>query len=213
MSDAITPTLAPDEKLHGFTVQAVTPVPEVRAVFYQAVHDGTGARVIHLHTEDRENLFSVTFPTPPDDDAGAPHILEHSVLSGSEKFPVRDPFFEMFKISMATFINAMTAWDNTCYPVASNVKQDLFNLAEVYLDAIFHPLLTEDTFKREGHHLAPADPQHPLGDLAITGIVYNEMKGSSPIRSRASTVPSRAPYFRTRSTARSRAAIPRRSPT
>ena len=80
-------------------------------------------------------------------------------------------------MSMATFINAMTSADHTYYPVASNVKKDLFNLAEVYFDAVFHPLLTEDTFRREGHHLAPANPEEPTGDLKITGIVYNEMKG------------------------------------
>ncbi|MEI6972509.1 MAG: insulinase family protein, partial [bacterium] len=116
-------------------------------------------------------------PTPPLDDTGLPHIIEHSVLSGSAKYPVRDPFFEMARMSMATFINAMTGYDCTYYPVASNVKQDLFNLADVYFDAVFHPLLSESTFKREAHHLAPADPSNPTGDLTVNGVVYSEMKG------------------------------------
>lgn len=91
---------------------------------------------------------------------------------------MRDPFFEMLKMSPATFINAMTGYDCTYYPVSSKVKQDLFNLAEVYFDAVFHPLLEENTFKREGHHLAPIDPENPQAGLTVTGIVYNEMKGA-----------------------------------
>ena len=170
--------LHPGEHLHGFEVKAVTPIEELRAVTIELAHQHSGARLLHIYTNDTENLFSINFPTPPADDTGVPHILEHAVLAGSHKFPVKEPFFEMIKMSMATFINAMTSSDFTCYPVSSNVKKDLFNLAEVYFDAVFHPLLTENTFKREGHHLAPADPADPTGDLKITGIVYNEMKGA-----------------------------------
>ena len=169
--------LRPGEQLHGFAVKAVTPIDELRAVTIELAHQQSGARLLHLYTSDTENLFSINFPTPPSDDTGVPHILEHAVLAGSEKYPVKEPFFEMIKMSMATFINAMTTSDHTYYPVASNVKKDLFNLAEVYFDAVFHPLLTEETFKREGHHLAPVDPENPTGDLKVTGIVYNEMKG------------------------------------
>ena len=169
--------LRPGEQLHGFEVKAVTPIDELRAVTIELAHQHSGARLLHLYTNDTENLFSINFPTPPSDDTGVPHILEHAVLAGSQKYPVKEPFFEMIKMSMATFINAMTSSDHTYYPVASNVKKDLFNLAEVYFDAVFHPLLTEETFKREGHHLAPADPEDPTGDLKVTGIVYNEMKG------------------------------------
>ena len=170
--------LRPGEQLHGFEVKAVTPIEELRSVNIELAHQHSGARLLHLYTNDTENLFSINFPTPPSDDTGVPHILEHAVLAGSHKFPVKEPFFEMIKMSMATFINAMTSSDFTCYPVSSNVKKDLFNLAEVYFDAVFHPLLTENTFKREGHHLAPVDPDDPTGDLKITGIVYNEMKGA-----------------------------------
>lgn len=169
--------LRPGEQLHGFEIKAVTPIEELRAVTIELAHQHSGARLLHLYTNDTENLFSINFPTPPSDDTGVPHILEHAVLAGSEKYPVKEPFFEMIKMSMATFINAMTSSDHTYYPVASNVKKDLFNLAEVYFDAVFHPLLTEETFRREGHHLAPANPEDPTGDLKITGIVYNEMKG------------------------------------
>lgn len=169
--------LQPGEQLHGFEVKAVTPIEELRAVKIELAHQHSGARLLHLYTNDTENLFSINFPTPPSDDTGVPHILEHAVLAGSQKYPVKEPFFEMIKMSMATFINAMTSSDHTYYPVASNVKKDLFNLAEVYFDAVFHPLLTEETFKREGHHLAPINPDDPTGDLKITGIVYNEMKG------------------------------------
>jgi hypothetical protein len=166
----------------GFIVRKTTPVPALRGTAIELEHEQSGARILHLHTEDTENLFSISIPTPPPDDTGVPHILEHSVLAGSLKFPVREPFFEMLKSSMATFINAMTGPDCTYYPVSSNVEKDLFNLAEVYFDAVFHPLLTEGTFMREGHHLAPANPAEPAGKLTVSGIVYNEMKGvfSSP---------------------------------
>jgi len=170
--------MAAGDRAHGFVVKAATPVDEVRAVAIELEHLRSGARVLHLHADDDENLFSISFPTPPPDDTGLPHILEHSVLSGSHNYPVRDPFFEMLKMSMATFLNAMTAADCTFYPVASNVKADLFNLASVYFDAVFHPLLTPETFRREGHHLAPADKSDPTGALTVNGIVYSEMKGA-----------------------------------
>ncbi|MDP9173743.1 MAG: insulinase family protein [Planctomycetota bacterium] len=176
------PLLEVDQSLNGFVVRRATPMPNLRSIAYELEHQKTGARILHLHNDDSENLFSVTFPTPPPDDTGVPHILEHSVLAGSQKYRVKDPFFEMIKCSMATFINAMTSSDHTAYPVASNVRQDFYNLAEVYWDAVFHPLLTEATFQREGHHLELANKDDPKSDLIIKGIVYNEMKGgrSSP---------------------------------
>jgi Zn-dependent M16 (insulinase) family peptidase len=167
-----------NDRIHGFLVKAITELSDLNLIAIQIEHIKSRARIIHLYTDDAENLFSINFPTPPPNDTGVPHIMEHAVLSGSRKFPVRDPFFEMVKMSMATFINAMTGWDCTYYPVASNVKQDLFNLAEVYFDAVFYPLLTEQAFKREAHHLAPIDKNQPTGELTINGIVYNEMKGS-----------------------------------
>lgn len=171
-------TLQPGQDVQGFIVRIAQPLAELRAAVYLLEHAATGARVLHVYCEDDENLFSVAFPTPPPDETGLPHILEHAVLAGSKKFPVREPFFEMIKISMATFINAMTGWDATYYPVSSNVKADLFNLAQVYFDAVFHPLLTEMTFRREGHHLSPVDKANPAAGLTVNGIVYNEMKGA-----------------------------------
>ncbi|MFW6367476.1 MAG: hypothetical protein ACOC0L_02305, partial [bacterium] len=162
----------------GFRVREVREVPGIRGVAYMFDHTATGAQFLHIHCDDPENLFSINFATPPPDDTGLPHILEHAVLAGSKRFPVREPFFEMIKMSMATFINAMTGWDCTSYPVCSNVPADLFNLSEVYFDAVFHPLLAETTFRREGHHLAPGDDQSPPQTLTINGIVYNEMKSN-----------------------------------
>ena len=164
------------QQLHGFEVKTITPIEELRAATIELAHNHSGARLLHLYTNDTENLFSINFPTPPSDDTGVPHILEHVVLSGSEKYPLKDPWFEMIKMSMITGISAYTAWDHTVYYAASNVRKDLFNWAEFYFDALFYPLLTEQTFKREGHHLAPANPEDPTGDLKITGIVYNETK-------------------------------------
>jgi len=166
-----------NDQIDGFLVKSITELNDMDLVAIQLEHQKSGARILHLYNDDAENLFSINFATPPQDDTGVPHIIEHSVLSGSKKFPVKEPFFEMVKMSMATFINAMTGWDCTYYPVASNVKQDLFNLAEVYFDAVFHPLLTEQTFKREAHHLVPVNEQDPTGELTINGVVYNEMKG------------------------------------
>ena len=161
----------------GFEVLQVAEVPECAAVAYGCRHAATGAALLHLQADDEENLFSITVPTPPEDDSGVAHILEHCVLGGSRAYPVRQPFFEMLKMSMGSFINAFTAPAHTSYPVASPVATDLFNLAAVYFDAVFHPLLTEDTFCREGHRLAPVDAADPQGALQATGIVYNEMKG------------------------------------
>jgi Zn-dependent M16 (insulinase) family peptidase len=180
MSQTPSLLLKPGQSLDGFQVRRSLPMPNVQSNLYELEHLATGAKILHLHNADAENLFCVTFPTPPSDDTGVPHILEHCVLGGSEKYAVKDPFFEMIKCSMATFINAMTASDYTVYPVASNVKQDFFNLADVYWDAVFHPTLLETTFQREGHHLEFLDGRE--SPLIIKGIVYNEMKGarSSP---------------------------------
>ncbi len=161
----------------GFRLVRLVPVPDVRGVAYQFEHLKTGARVLHLHSQDTENCFAVTFPTPPPDASGLPHILEHAVLGGSRKFPVREPFFEMVKMSMATFINAFTAQTFTSYPIATNVHKDYFNLVEVYLDAVFHPSITLQTFQREGHHWTLVDNGDVASALTVSGIVYNEMKG------------------------------------
>ena len=166
------------DRVLGFAVRRVTPLKNLRSTAYELEHLKTRARLLHVHNDDAENLFCIAFRTPPADDTGLPHILEHSVLAGSRRFPVKDPFVEMVKMSMATFINAMTYSDKTVYPVSSNVRQDFFNLAEVYCDAVFHPRLTEHTFKQEGHHLEFEKKNGSAGNLIVKGIVYNEMKGA-----------------------------------
>lgn len=174
--------LEPGQTVHGFSIQRVRPLPLQSCLAIEAVHESTGAQLLHLLADDDENLFAIAFKTPPPDDTGIPHILEHSVLGGSEKYPVKDPFVELLKMSMATFINAMTYDDRTVYPVASNVRKDFFNLMDVYCDAVLHPRITRQTLMQEGHHTALLDPADPSSPLTIKGIVYNEMKGaySSP---------------------------------
>jgi hypothetical protein len=176
------PVLATGDIHEGFRVHRVEPVEDIRVTAYLMEHEKTGARVLHLHSRDRENLFAVAFPTPPADSTGLPHILEHSVLAGSRTYPVKDAFNELMKGSLQTFINAFTYPDKTVYPVASQTSADFYNLARVYADLVFHPRLLPETFRQEGHHLEPADPDEPAGGLTVSGIVFNEMKGaySSP---------------------------------
>ncbi len=173
-----TVSFSPGQNLRGFTVTDVMPLPDLRVVAQQFRHEKSGARLLHLQTDDPENLFAVAFRTPPPDDTGLPHILEHSVLCGSQKYPVKDPFAVLLQISLATFLNAMTYPDKTVYPCASMNQKDFLNLMSVYCDAVFRPQLTEMFFKQEGHHLDFADPENPESPLTISGVVYNEMKGA-----------------------------------
>ncbi len=168
------------QQLHGFEVKAITPIDELRTVAIELLHPRSGARLLHLYTNDTRNWFSISPITPTLDDTGLQHILEHSVMCGSRNYPIKEVLFEMMKMSLATFdsTNAMNYIDHAFYYASSNVKKDLFNLAEVYFDSVFNPLLTEKTFKREGHHLEPADPDQSTGDLKINGIVYNEVKNN-----------------------------------
>lgn len=168
----------PGQVCSGFSIKKITPLPELAITAVEAEHEFSGARLLHLYADDDENLFALAFKTPPPDDTGIAHILEHAVLGGSGKYPVKEPFVEMLKMSMATFINAMTYPDKTVYPAASNVKKDFFNLFDVYFDAAFNAAITPVTLKQEGHHLAfdrPGDIESPL---TIKGVVYNEMKGA-----------------------------------
>ena len=171
-------TLKTGDILHGFQVLRVQAFEAIRVTAYEIEHQKTGAKVLHLHAFDRENLYAIGFRTPPYDSTGLPHILEHSVLSGSEKYPLKDVFKELMRSSMQTFINAFTYPDKTIYPVASQIKTDFFNLARVYTDLVLHPLMLRETFLQEGHHLEFSTPDDLSGDLIISGIVYNEMKGA-----------------------------------
>ena len=140
-------------------------------------HIKSGARVLLIKNDDPNKVFCVSFRTPPADDTGVPHILEHSTLCGSKKFPVKDPFVELIKSSLNTFINAFTAPDKTMYPVASCNLKDFKNLMEVYMDAVFYPnvYIHEEIFKQEGWHY---ELESPESDLIYNGVVYNEMKGA-----------------------------------
>jgi presequence protease len=162
----------------GFSVDSITEIPELNLTQWQLTHSATGARYVHLATADPNNLFAINFRTPPSDSTGVAHILEHTVLCGSERFPVRDPFFSMLKRSLNTFMNAMTANDWTSYPFASQNRKDFYNLMEIYLDATFFPLLRKQDFLQEGHRLEPKDLTDPRSGLHYQGVVYNEMKGA-----------------------------------
>ena len=144
-------------------------------------HKKTGARVALLSNDDENKVFAVGFRTPPENSTGVPHIIEHSVLCGSKEFPVKDPFVELVKGSLNTFLNAMTYSDKTVYPVASCNDKDFQNLMHVYLDAVFYPNIYQEKkiFMQEGWHYEMEDLDSPL---TYNGVVYNEMKGafSSP---------------------------------
>lgn len=162
-----------------FTLMQEKELPEVGGLAKLWKHKQSGAELLSILNQDENKCFGVSFYTPPEDSTGVAHILEHSVLCGSERYPVKEPFVELLKGSLQTFLNAFTFPDKTCYPVASTNLKDFYNLIDVYLDAVFHPRLTEDIFKQEGWHLDAQDNEQPW---TYKGVVYNEMKGvySSP---------------------------------
>ncbi|WP_111639801.1 insulinase family protein [Marinomonas shanghaiensis] len=141
-------------------------------------HTVTGAKHFHIASENDENVFLVGLKTVPMDSCGVAHILEHTVLCGSERFPVRDPFFMMIRRSLNTFMNAFTSSDWTAYPFASKNKKDFNNLLDVYLDAVFFSRLDELDFSQEGHRLEFAEPDNAESELTFKGVVFNEMKGA-----------------------------------
>ncbi|KHN95621.1 mitochondrial presequence protease [Metarhizium album ARSEF 1941] len=170
----------PGDKLHGFTLIRSKHVPELELTALHLQHDKTGADYLHIAREDSNNVFSIGFKTNPPDDTGVPHILEHTTLCGSKKYPIRDPFFKMLPRTLSNFMNAFTASDHTFYPFATTNAQDFKNLMSVYLDSTLHPLLKESDFAQEGWRIGP---ENPLGEtdeskkLVFKGVVYNEMKG------------------------------------
>lgn len=171
-------TFKPGQRLLGFFVEQVDELPDINATMIRLQHERTGARFMHLDREDSNHLFSVGFRTPPDDSTGIAHILEHTALCGSQRFPVRDPFFSMLKRSLNTFMNAMTASDWTIYPFSSQNRKDFRNLLDIYLDASFFPLLNERDFSQEGHRVEFENPDDSDSPLVYKGVVYNEMKGA-----------------------------------
>ena len=164
----------PGQTLHGFTVRSCEQLSEIDGHAIVMDH-ACGTKLLHLANDDDNKSFAIAFPTPPADDTGVFHILEHSVLCGSTKFPVKEPFVNLLKSSMQTFLNAMTFSDKTVYPVASTNQQDLLNLIDVYMDAVLHPIIYTERriFEQEGHHYELED-----GKLVYNGVVFNEMKGA-----------------------------------
>ena len=156
-------------------------IEELQSLAYYLKHKKSGARVVVLENEDENKVFSIGFRTPPSDSTGVPHILEHSVLCGSTKYPAKEPFVELAKGSLNTFLNAMTYPDKTVYPIASCNDTDFKNIMDVYLDAVFHPNIysRKQIFMQEGWHYELESAESPL---IYNGVVYNEMKGafSSP---------------------------------
>ncbi|MBF0160246.1 MAG: insulinase family protein [Magnetococcales bacterium] len=167
-----------------FVLQQSEAVPTLNLTVESYQHRITGARHIHLAADDPHNAFLVALLTMPEDSTGVAHILEHTALCGSERYPVRDPFFMMLRRSLSTFMNAFTASDWTAYPFASQCRRDFDNLLDVYLDAVFFPKLSQLDFSQEGWRLEFSEPDNPDTDLVFRGVVFNEMKGamSSPVR-------------------------------
>jgi Zn-dependent M16 (insulinase) family peptidase len=166
---------------YGFKLIDQYKVDEIQSIARVFCHEKSGAKLLNLENDDDNKVFSIGFRTPPSDSTGVPHIIEHCVLSGSRKYTTKEPFMDMVKGSLQTFINAMTFSDKTLYPVASRNSKDLFNLMDVYLDAVFYPKIYEDPniFMQEGWHYELFNEDD---DIRYKGVVYNEMQGaySSP---------------------------------
>ncbi len=165
----------------GFKLHSQHQVPELSGTAQIFEHLKTGARLLSISNSDTNKVFGISFRTPPADNTGVAHILEHSVLCGSRKYPLKEPFKELIKGSLKTFLNAFTYPDKTCYPVASLNHRDFYNLIDVYLDAVFYPRLTPQVLQQEGWHYELEKSSDPL---TYKGVVFNEMKGnySSPDR-------------------------------
>lgn len=144
---------------------------------YSLTHDRTGMQYLHMDSSDTDNVFAVLFRTPPDDHSGKPHILEHLATCGSKHYPVRDPFFNMLKRSLNTYMNAWTGADFTMYPFSTQNAQDFRNLLSVYTDMAFAANLDYYDFRQEGHRVEFKDTEKLESGLEYKGVVYNEMKG------------------------------------
>lgn len=159
-----------------FIVNKFHDISEIESILLEIEHKASGARIMILHNEDRENVFNLSFQTSPSTSNGVAHILEHTVLCGSKNYPIKDPFFSMIRRSLNTFMNAFTGSDFTCYPAASQCYDDFYNLLSVYIDAVFYPLLLKESFLQEGWRFDFADKEKR--ELIFNGIVFNEMKGA-----------------------------------
>ena len=172
---AITQAMKPNDTIHNFTVKSSIELPEVPGRLWRMTYEKNGAELVWLERDDENKTFAVAFKTVPGDNTGVAHIMEHSVLCGSRKYPVKEPFVDLLKSSLATFLNAMTYPDKTVYPVATRNGADFLNLIDVYMDAVLHPLSVESrmALDQEGwHYEFDGD-----GKLVRNGVVYSEMKG------------------------------------
>ena len=164
-----------NDRIHGFLVERVVPLAELDGTLYEMVHEKTGLKLCWLRRPEENKTFAITFRTLPWNDTGVFHILEHSVLCGSDKYPVKEPFVELMKNSMNTFLNALTFPDKTMYPISSRNDKDYLNLMRVYLDAVFCPAIYHkpEIFRQEGWHYEFDENGKP----SYKGVVFNEMKG------------------------------------
>ncbi len=162
---------------NGFYLKEKTEINEIDSTLYYFEHQKTKAELVYLSNTDENKVFSIAFKTPVSDSTGVAHIIEHSVLNGSKKYPLKEPFVELLKGSLKTFLNAMTYPDKTIYPIASINEKDFMNLMDVYLDAVFYPRIYENefVFMQEGWHYHLENESDPL---TYNGVVYNEMKGA-----------------------------------
>lgn len=165
-------------KYKTFRVTDIVPLKELQCILRLYEEEGSGAKIMHIENDDPENCFCLSLQTLPSSSNGVAHILEHITLCGSKKYPIHDPFFSMNRRSLNTFMNAFTGSDFTCYPAATQVEKDFYNLLAVYLDAVFNPFLSKMSFLQEGHRLEWLDPENPDSPLVFKGVVYNEMKGA-----------------------------------
>ena len=169
-----------NDRIAGFLVKEIHELSGLGALMFVMEHEKTGARLVFLDRDEENKTFSIAFKTLPSDSTGVFHILEHSVLCGSEKYRLKDPFVELLSGSLNTFLNAMTFNDKTMYPVASTNEKEFLSLADVYLDAVFNPLAVKDkkAFMQEGWHYEMDENNN----LSYKGVVLNEMRGdySSP---------------------------------
>jgi len=163
--------------LHGFEFISSREIPELRGTLHEAVYKKNGAKLLFIDRDDSNKTFAIAFKTIPEDDTGVFHILEHSVLCGSEKYPVKEPFVELLKGSLKTFLNAFTFPDKTMYPVSSKNEKDFLNLVDIYMDAVLHPLAVRkpEIFYQEGWHY---ELHNKDDDMIYKGVVFNEMKGA-----------------------------------
>lgn len=173
----MTTSLKKGDQIHGFTLVDSQFIQDANAQVHTFAHAQSGGQVVWVENDDQNRSFGIGFKTPPKDSTGVAHIVEHSVLSGSRKYPAKDPFMTMLKTSMNTFLNAMTFSDMTIYPVSSMNEEDFHNLTDVYLDAVFFPkMMTEEhIFRQEGWHKELFDADEPI---IYNGVVYNEMRGA-----------------------------------